>query len=188
MSTLVDIVRRKSGATEADASDPVIIDALLDARVRLDEAPVTWNTTTRIGRLSIAAYKVEASGATGSVPPLLLHDALGIEVTTCVVDQDGVVTIPDDSDPVVAVYATGSAYDPNRAAATVVEQMMATRKGDFDFKRGDQEFKRSQIAGGAEGGNLGGLLRILRAKSIPRRRGETVMRDQAPIARPARRW
>ncbi len=178
MSTLVEIVRTKTGAAEADVNDDRIIEALGETSVFVDAVEVEWmqypsGAQKREGRIRLGKYLVEATDAAGSVTEILLHDASGDAIAVLSSTQQGVVTA-SGTDPLPTAYASGRAYDVHAAAAEVVEELLVLERGSYDFKRGDQTFNRSQRIT-----NLEGILRRLKAKKIPRRRGETVMRDQA---------
>ncbi|TXH08569.1 MAG: hypothetical protein E6R04_10370 [Spirochaetes bacterium] len=178
MSTLVEIVRTKTGAADADVTDARIIEALDETSVSIDAIMVDWlqhpsGAQRREGRIAIGKYLVEATDAEDSVDPILLHDASGDALAVLSTTQRGVVTASGTASLPIA-YATGRAYDVHAAAAEIVEELLVLERGSYDFKRGDQSFARSQRVS-----NLEGILRRLKAKKIPRRRGETVMRDQA---------
>lgn len=180
MSTLVEIVRTKSGASVSEASDARIIEALTTHSVELRGGLVSWSKypngePTRKGRVPISKYRCEATGATGSVTPLSLHDASGSSIPELSVTQAGDVSTSAVSGALPAAYASGRVYDVYAAAADIVgDRIAAAASTTYDFKRGDQSFERSQILAG-----LRALQKELRRLRVPRRRGETRMRDQA---------
>lgn len=178
MSTLVAIVRELAAASTAEASDPRIIEALNTHSVRVDSQALAWNerlpdgSTRRTTQAAIGKYRVEASAATGSVTPPVLHDAAGATIGVLTIDQAGVVTA-SGSAALPTAYLTGRVFDVYAAAAEIVEVRIAAAAAGFDFKRGDQTFERSQIMPALER-----LRRQLAAKRVPRVRGEITMSDQ----------
>lgn len=181
MGTLVDTVRGLSGASASDASDARIQEALAASAVRLDAAWSRWSDNPALGRvvdLRLGRYRIEATadaGADNAMPPVTLANGAGDALTGFAVDTTGRVTFDDVDMQRVAVFATGAAYDVHAAAAEIVGVMIAAAAGEYDFKRGDQDFRRSQRFE-----HLEKLRRSLAARAVPRRRGAMTMRDQAP--------
>lgn len=182
MTSLVDMVRAKSGASVADVTDARIVEALEETSVQVDALDVVWTrhpdgSLTREGRVQLGRYLVEASDTVDSVDPVQLHDRSGDEIAELSVTQRGIVTTSAASGALPVAYATGSVFDVHAAAAEIVEELLVLERGSYDFKRGDQSFARSQRVT-----HLESILRRLKARRIQRRRGEVQMRDQHPSA------
>lgn len=181
--SLVLFVREMSGASATEATDARIVEALNRHSVRVENQLIHWDrvnpdgSVRRVAQAAIGRYRVEATATTGATIAAAptLHNAAGVALAQLAIDHGGVVTA-SGSDPLPTAYLSGRLFDVHAAAIEIVDLRIAAAAGAFDFKRGDQEFDRSQIVVG-----LRALRDGLARGVIPRASGEVTMSDQAMI-------
>jgi hypothetical protein len=186
VATLIDTIRRLTGAASSDVSDANVTAALARNRMREVRLPVEWEYA--LNASSVRTYlrgcvdawgELEPTDEDGTITTVTHRD--GTAVTgDWDLEQDGTIVFQTDqagADLVVTTYS----YDVNVACAEVMDELASLCAGDYTVKLGDQTFERGE---GRDA--LRAEANRFRRMALPRVQ-HAIREDEAPSPRRVRR-